>query len=94
MLQRVNKGRLMQAQQILLDNGAVPLMVNWLAAGPEQEVATAAARALAKAAKGNRGIQTAICDARALPPASLPCFFAITALCSRVKVMVRLCTGL
>ena len=55
----------MQAQKILLDNGAVPLMVQWLAAGPDQEVATAAARALAKAAKGNRKIQTAICEARA-----------------------------
>jgi DNA-binding transcriptional ArsR family regulator len=55
-----------QAQQILLDKKAVPLMVKWLSAGPEQEVATAAARALAKAAKGNRGIQAAICDAGVL----------------------------
>ena len=55
----------LQAQQAMLDQGAVPLMVRWLSAGPQQEVATAAARALAKAAKGNRGIQQAICDAGA-----------------------------
>jgi hypothetical protein len=54
-----------QAQAVLLERGAVPLVVRWLAAGPEQEVATAAARALAKAAKGHRGIQTAIIDASA-----------------------------
>jgi hypothetical protein len=50
------------AQQIMLEQGAVPMMVQWLAVGPEQEVATAAARALAKAAKGNAGIQQAVCD--------------------------------
>jgi hypothetical protein len=38
-------------------------MVRWLDAGPEQEVATAAARALAKAAKGNKAVQQAICIA-------------------------------
>lgn len=58
---------MLQAQQAMLDQGAVPLMVRWLSAGPQQEVATAAARALAKAAKGNRAIQHAICDAGARP---------------------------
>ena len=62
----------MQAQSAILRKDAVPLMVRWLDAGPEQEVATAAARALAKAAKGNKAVQQAICDAGAplLPTAS------------------------
>jgi hypothetical protein len=51
-----------EAQRIMLKQGAVPMMVRWLSAGPEQEVATAAARALAKSAKGNPGIQAAVCE--------------------------------
>ena len=54
-----------QAQSEILKKDAVPLMVRWLDAGPEQEVATAAARALAKAAKGNKAVQRAICVAGA-----------------------------
>jgi hypothetical protein len=55
------------AQGIILEAGAVPLMVRWLGVGPDQEVATAAARALAKAAKGHRAVQRAICDAGGIP---------------------------
>lgn len=58
---------MVQAQAVILQNDAIPLMVRWLDSGPEQEVATAAARALAKAAKGNRAVQQAICDAGAAP---------------------------
>lgn len=58
---------MLQAQAVILQNDAIPLMVRWLDSGPEQEVATAAARALAKAAKGNRAVQQAICDAGAGP---------------------------
>jgi hypothetical protein len=51
---------------------AIPLMVKWLDVGPEQEVATAAARALAKAAKGNRPVQQAICEAGTVLPLCSP----------------------
>lgn len=64
-----------QAQSAILRKDAVPLMVRWLDAGPEQEVATAAARALAKAAKGNKAVQQAICDAGTL---QLLCYFWCT----------------
>jgi hypothetical protein len=62
----VSSGKV-QAQNAILRKDAVSLMVRWLDAGPEQEVATAAARALAKAAKGNKAVQQAICKAGAFP---------------------------